>query len=197
MNSPPILEPILVVGLVDVHRGCGILNFGPWPLEFLDLRSFWTHPNFNLPEKWLVDMTFPDLCLCPKGPGPIKRSHPNVDGYGYVSKIGGSPKWLWSSFSFPCKALEIGFPPKRHPTRLGLFPKNCFTPRSIDDVFGTLWRTSRWGVYVQPTRGFRGVRGSNSWPQDFCLHIEVSLHSYFCVPPCGQTWHGCTPCFFS
>ena len=30
MNSPPILEPILVVGLVDVHWGYD-LDFDPWP----------------------------------------------------------------------------------------------------------------------------------------------------------------------
>ena len=32
MNSPPIVEPILVVGLVDVHWGLTDLDFGPWPI---------------------------------------------------------------------------------------------------------------------------------------------------------------------
>ena len=31
VNSPPMLEPILVVGLVDVHWGRTDSAFDPWP----------------------------------------------------------------------------------------------------------------------------------------------------------------------
>ena len=39
MNSPPTFEPILVVGLVDVHWGYD-LDFGPWPSFRSELRCF-------------------------------------------------------------------------------------------------------------------------------------------------------------
>ena len=34
MNSPPILEPILMVRLVDVRWGLADLDFDPWPMCF-------------------------------------------------------------------------------------------------------------------------------------------------------------------
>ena len=37
MNSPPILEPVSVVGLVDVHWGLTDSAFDPWPNEHFGL----------------------------------------------------------------------------------------------------------------------------------------------------------------
>ena len=37
VNSPPVIEAILVVGLVDVHWGATDLAFDPWPF----LASSW------------------------------------------------------------------------------------------------------------------------------------------------------------
>ena len=44
VNSPPILEPILVVGLVDVHGGYDF-DFDPWPSD---------HVSFGHTGIWIL-----------------------------------------------------------------------------------------------------------------------------------------------